>query len=303
MKTFNKIMTIIGLMAIAMTAQAQKPIQSVSQAFDEFCGKIYKGRYVTSSTQSDYKDGYYKNVNFALPEKKKGDVTDYDGILIDNNRLSYSSFFKKANTNDKSTFAVAYGDNNSATKKYGTYGNHNYNVQAIRDMKDSTMRYVYTLDWYTRGDSIIGSVEKIYGKDPRIKKRSELTDGVDLSEIQSLLKVVFELGNDSITVNSDEDIIQKINDLQIVYSKLNDKYKDYTKCSGSKRLDMLNVRRLMLATNTQIRGLVNTGRLGKMLSSDDKEFIADQLNEMSNESKDKWLKKSLKDLSTSLIEK
>ena len=107
--------------------------------------------------------------------------------------------------------------------------------------------------------------------------------------------------NDSTKIKTSEDIIQRFNNLQVVYSKLNNKYKDYKKFSGADRLKMLNTRRLMIATNNQIRMLVNSGRYGNMLSSDDKGFIADQLKEMSNESKDKWLKKSLNDLSTSLL--
>ena len=153
----------------------------------------------------------------------------------------------------------------------------------------------------------------------------QLAEGVKLEDVMKELKGLESLGvtsddinnidindddeedklspdsNDSTKIKTSEDIIQRFNNLQVVYSKLNNKYKDYKKFSGADRLKMLNTRRLMIATNNQIRMLVNSGRYGNMLSSDDKGFIADQLKEMSNESKDKWLKKSLNDLSTSLL--
>ena len=214
------------------------------------------------------------------------------------------------------------------------------------------MRYAYALVWYKENDSIIGSMYKFYGKDPK-KKTSrdvlrkggwtidkdgivgpgvvidddgiQLAEGVKLEDVMKELKGLESLGvtsddinnidindddeedklspdsNDSTKIKTSEDIIQRFNNLQVVYSKLNNKYKDYKKFSGADRLKMLNTRRLMIATNNQIRMLVNSGRYGNMLSSDDKGFIADQLKEMSNESKDKWLKKSLNDLSTSLL--
>lgn len=103
-------------------------------------------------------------------------------------------------------------------------------------------------------------------------------------------------------VESGEDVIQKFNNLQIVYFRLNDKYKDYRKLTDDKRLEMLNVRRLMIATNTKIKQLIADGNTSGFLAKSDKEFLADQLSEMSAESKDKWLKKSLKEQASALLQ-
>lgn len=103
-------------------------------------------------------------------------------------------------------------------------------------------------------------------------------------------------------VESGEDVIQKFNNLQIVYFRLNDKYKDYRKLTDDKRLEMLNVRRLMIATNTKIKQLIANGNTSGFLAKSDKEFLADQLSEMSAESKDKWLKKSLKEQASALLQ-
>lgn len=342
----------IALVAIAMTAQAQKPVQEISQAFDEFYSKLYKAGYATSSSQDNYKEGYKKELYFALPMDKDKIVKEYDNLLFDYGRLAYSSLVKKAGTKNTSTLDIAYGEGNKQSHNFGSYSNRNYNVQLVRDRKDSTMRYAYALVWYKENDSIIGSMYKFYGKDPK-KKTSrdvlrkggwtidkdgivgpgvvidddgiQLAEGVKLEDLMKELKGLESLGvtsddinnidindddeedrlspdsNDSTKIKTSEDIIQRFNNLQVVYSKLNNKYKDYKKFSGADRLKMLNTRRLMIATNNQIRMLVNSGRYGNMLSSDDKGFIADQLKEMSNESKDKWLKKSLNDLSTSLL--
>lgn len=331
MKTIRRIMTIAGLMAIAVMVRAQSAVQGVDRAFDEFCNKLYSGNYITSSTQSTFKNGLYKATYFAMPAKNKKLVADFNNALFGSSKDAYSSFIKKAGSSDKNTITVGYMENNSQTIEFGAHPERNYNTQFFRDRQDSTMRYVYALVWYYKGDSLIGSADKIYGKDPKVKKsRSyggwsitddgivgpglsitddgiQLADGVSLGSALKSLSELKKLGNiddmDNVMVidnDSIDDPIQKFTNLQIVYSKLNNKYKDYTKFSGTKRLDMLNVRRLMIATNNQIRSLINSWRLGRRLTSDDKDFMSDQLKEMSSESKDKWLKKSLNELADSL---
>lgn len=359
-RIMKRITTIVALIAIAMAVHAQKAPQAIGQAFDEFYGKMYKDDHITSSSQKTYKNGYYKNFYFALPQRRGKLITEYGNTLSDNGQRAYSSLVKKAGTTDDSQLTISYGEANRQRVNFGTKRNHNYNVQVFRDQKDSTMRYVYALAWYAKGDSILGCAGKYYGKDPnrektgtrfifstngisapgisiskdgiyfdtssgdglseRPKGRKELggkLQGVgEMSQLDRALEILDKLEgkpeledafdstrlDDDLKVESGEDVIQKFNNLQIVYFRLNDKYRDYRKLTDDKRLEMLNVRRLMIATNTKIKQLIADGNTSGFLAKSDKEFLADQLAEMSAESKDKWLKKSLREQASALLQ-
>lgn len=165
----NTFMVCLMLMASSM-AYAQKAIQAPDQAFNEMVTWLTTNDYVTASTKSNYKDGYIQMYEFSVPDKKAKNIDTYHRALIASNKLAYGSMVKKSGA-DGRTENIAYGENNSQTYSFGTHRDRNYNLQYFHDAKDSTMRYVYALVWYTENNELTkGSIFKFYGKDPVIQR-------------------------------------------------------------------------------------------------------------------------------------
>ena len=173
MKTTFKLAFVACLLVLSSACHAQKPIPAIDQAFDKFVQDLSQDDLVTSSTMNTYNIGMMKGFEFAVPGKKQKMVDTFHKALLSNSRLAYISFTKKAGSASIETNRVGYGNNNSATYLFGAHKDRNYNLQYIRDCKDSTMRYVYALVWYPgKNDVVLGSVYKFYSKDPQTYKTS-----------------------------------------------------------------------------------------------------------------------------------
>ena len=168
MKTTFKLAFVACLMMLSLACHAQKPIPAIDQAFDKFVQDLSQDDLVTSSTMNTYNIGMMKGFEFAVPRKKQKMVDTFHKALLSNSRLAYISFTKKAGSASNETNRVGYGKDNSTTYLFGAHKDRNYNLQYIRDRKDSTMRYVYALVWYPgKNDVVLGSVYKFYSKDPQ----------------------------------------------------------------------------------------------------------------------------------------
>ena len=154
MKTTFKLAFVACLMMLSSACHAQKPIPSIDQAFDKFVQDLLQDDLVTSSTMNTYNIGMMKGFEFAVPGKKQKMVDTFHKALLSNSRRAYSSFTKKAGSASIETNRVGYGNNNSMTYEFGTHKDRNYNLQYLRDRKDSTMRYVYALVWYPGKDDM-----------------------------------------------------------------------------------------------------------------------------------------------------
>ena len=173
MKTTFKLAFVACLLVLSSACHAQKPIPNIDQAFDKFVQDLSQDDLVTSSTMNTYNIGMMKGFEFAVPRKKQKMVDTFHKALLSNSRLAYISFTKKAGSASIETNRVGYGNNNSTTYLFGAHKDRNYNLQYIRNRKDSTMRYVYALVWYPgKDDMILGSVYKFYSKDPQAYKTS-----------------------------------------------------------------------------------------------------------------------------------
>ena len=171
MRTIIKNAFVVGLMLMAAsTTYAQKAILVPSQAFEELATWLTSNDYVTSSTKSNYKDGYIMTYEYSIPEKKAKSIDTYNQALLTSNKMAYASMVKKSGADSREE-NIGYGENNSKTYSFGTHKDRNYNLQYFRDAKDSTMRYVYALVWYSDGaGNTKGSIFKFYGKDPVIQR-------------------------------------------------------------------------------------------------------------------------------------
>ena len=300
MKTTFKLAFVACLMMLSLACHAQKPIPAIDQAFDKFVQDLSQDDLVTSSTMNTYNIGMMKGFEFAVPRKKQKMVDTFHKALLSNSRLAYISFTKKAGSASIETNRVGYGNNNSATYLFGAHKDRNYNLQYIRDCKDSTMRYVYALVWYPgKNDVVLGSVYKFYSKDPQTYKTSL---SYKMKADQGLDSLVF-LGNIRYNKNlarsydlemtppkDAAEFIMQLNTLRAAFKNARDQY-PYL---GNQ------VTRRTLQTGVANKIVKLCKGYAKLLNADEKKFCATSLNGMKKDTDDEYLQSLLELTANSL---
>lgn len=300
MKTTFKLAFVACLMMLSSACHAQKPIPAIEQAFDKFVQDLVQDDLVTSSTMNTYNIGMMKGFEFAVPGKKQKMVDTFHKALLSNGRLAYISFTKKAGSASIETNRVGYGNNNSMTYEFGTHKDRNYNLQYIRDRKDSTMRYVYALVWYPgKNDVVLGSVYKFYSKDPQTYK---ISLSYKMKADQGLDSLVF-LGNIRYNKNlarsydlemtppkDAAEFIMQLNTLRAAFKNARDQY-PYL-------VDRVTRRTLQTGVANKIVKLCKG--YGKLLNADEKKFCATSLNGMKKDTDDEYLQSLLELTANSL---
>lgn len=300
MKTTFKLAFVACLMVLSSACHAQKPIPDIDQAFDKFVQDLSQDDLVTSSTMNTYNIGMMKGFEFAVPRKKQKMVDTFHKALLSNSRLAYISFTKKAGSASIETNRVGYGNNNSTTYLFGTHKDRNYNLQYIRDRKDSTMRYVYALVWYPgKNDVVLGSVYKFYSKDPQAYKMSlsykmNAVQGLDslvsLGNIRYNKNLVRSYGLDMTPPKDAAEFIMQLNTLRAAFKNARDQY-PYL---GNQ------VTRRTLQTGVANKIVKLCKGYGKLLNADEKNFLANSLNKMKKDTDDDYLQSLLELTSNSL---
>ncbi len=293
MKTTFKLAFVACLMVLSSACHAQKPIPAIDQAFDKFVQDLSQDDLVTSSTMNTYNIGMMKGFEFAVPGKKQKMVDTFHKALLSNSRLAYISFTKKAGSASIETNRVGYGNNNSTTYEFGTHKDRNYNLQYIRDRKDSTMRYVYALVWYPgKDDMVLGSVYKFYSKDPQAYKMSlsykmNAVQGLDslvsLGNIRYNKNLVRSYGLDMTPPKDAAEFIMQLNTLRAAFKNARDQY-PYL---GNQ------VTRRTLQTGIANKIVKLCKGYGKLLNADEKKFCASSLNKMKKDTDDEYLQSLL----------
>ena len=300
MKTTFKLAFVACLMMLSSACHAQKPIPDIDQAFDKFVQDLSQDDLVTSSTMNTYNIGMMKGFEFAVPRKKQKMVDTFHKALLSNSRLAYISFTKKAGSASIETNRVGYGNNNSTTYLFGAHKDRNYNLQYIRDRKDSTMRYVYALVWYPgKNDVVLGSVYKFYSKDPQAYKMSlsykmNAVQGLDslvsLGNIRYNKNLVRSYGLDMTPPKDAAEFIMQLNTLRAAFKNARDQY-PYL---GNQ------VTRRTLQTGVANKIVKLCKGYGKLLNADEKNFLANSLNKMKKDTDDDYLQSLLELTSNSL---
>lgn len=300
METTFKLAFVACLMMLSSACHAQKPIPAIDQAFDKFVQDLLQDDLVTSSTMNTYNIGMMKGFEFAVPGKKQKMVDTFHKALLSNGRLAYISFTKKAGSASIETNRVGYGNNNSMTYEFGTHKDRNYNLQYIRDRKDSTMRYVYALVWYPgKNDVVLGSVYKFYSKDPQTYK---ISLSYKMKADQGLDSLVF-LGNIRYNKNlarsydlemtppkDAAEFIMQLNTLRAAFKNARDQY-PYL-------VDRVTRRTLQTGVANKIVKLCKG--YAKLLNADEKKFCATSLNGMKKDTDDDYLQSLLELTANSL---
>ena len=300
MKTTFKLAFVACLMMLSSACHAQKPIPAIDQAFDKFVQDLSQDDLVTSSTMNTYNIGMMKGFEFAVPGKKQKMVDTFHKALLSNSRLAYISFTKKAGSASIETNRVGYGNNNSTTYLFGAHKDRNYNLQYIRDRKDSTMRYVYALVWYPgKNDVVLGSVYKFYSKDPQTYKTSlsykmKADQGLDslvfLGNIRYNKNLVRSYDLDMTPPKDAAEFIMQLNTLRAAFKNARDQY-PYL---GNQ------VTRRTLQTGVANKIIKLCKGYGKLLNADEKKFCATSLNGMKKDTDDEYLQNLLELTANSL---
>lgn len=293
MKTTFKLAFVACLMMLSSACHAQKPIPAIDQAFDKFVQDLSQDDLVTSSTMNTYNIGMMKGFEFAVPRKKQKMVDTFHKALLSNSRLAYISFTKKAGSASIETNRVGYGNNNSTTYEFGTHKDRNYNLQYIRNCKDSTMRYVYALVWYPgKDDMVLGSVYKFYSKDPQAYKVSLSYKMNAVQGLDSLVSLGSIRYNRNLARSYDlemtppkdaAEFIMQLNTLRAAFKNARDQY-PYL---GNQ------VTRRTLQTGIANKIVKLCKGYGKLLNADEKKFCASSLNKMKKDTDDEYLQSLL----------
>ena len=186
------------------------------------------------------------------------------------------------------------------TYEFGTHKDRNYNLQYIRDRKDSTMRYVYALVWYPgKNDVVLGSVYKFYSKDPQAYKMSlsykkKAVQGLDtlvyLGNIRYNKNLVRSYGLDMTPPKDAAEFIMQLNTLRAAFKNARDQY-PYL---GNQ------VTRRTLQTGVANKIVKLCKGYGKLLNADEKKFCATSLNVMKKDTDDEYLQSLLELTANSL---
>lgn len=293
MKTTFKLAFVACLMMLSSACHAQKPIPNIDQAFDKFVQDLSQDDLVTSSTMNTYNIGMMKGFEFAVPGKKQKMVDTFHKALLSNSRLAYSSFTKKAGSASIETNRVGYGNNNSTTYLFGAHKDRNYNLQYIRNRKDSTMRYVYALVWYPgKDDMVLGSVYKFYSKDPQAYKTSLSYKMKAVQGLDSLVSLGSIKYNRNLARSYDlemtppkdaAEFMVQLNTLRAAFKNARDQY-PYL---GNQ------VTRRTLQTGIANKIVKLCKGYGKLLNADEKKFCASSLNKMKKDTDDEYLQSLL----------
>ena len=300
MKTTFKLTFVACLMMLSSACHAQKPIPAIDQAFDKFVQDLSQDDLVTSSTMNTYNIGMMKGFEFAVPRKKQKMVDTFHKALLSNSRLAYISFTKKAGSASIETNRVGYGNNNSTTYEFGTHKDRNYNLQYIRNCKDSTMRYVYALVWYPgKDDMVLGSVYKFYSKDPQAYKVSLSYKMNAVQGLDSLVSLGSIRYNRNLARSYDlemtppkdaAEFMMQLNTLRAAFKNAKDLYPYF----GNQ------VTRRTLQTGIANKIVKLCKGYGKLLNADEKKFCATSLNKMKKDTDDEYLQSLLELTANSL---
>ena len=300
MKTTFKLTFVACLMMLSSACHAQEPIPAIDQAFDKFVQDLSQDDLVTSSTMNTYNIGMMKGFEFAVPRKKQKMVDTFHKALLSNSRLAYISFTKKAGSASIETNRVGYGNNNSTTYEFGTHKDRNYNLQYIRNCKDSTMRYVYALVWYPgKDDMVLGSVYKFYSKDPQAYKVSLSYKMNAVQSLDSLVSLGSIRYNRNLARSYDlemtppkdaAEFMVQLNTLRAAFKNANDQYPYLG--------DQVTRRTLQTGIANKIVKLCKG--YGKLLNADEKKFCATSLNKMKKDTDDDYLQSLLELTANSL---
>lgn len=265
---YRNIAVVCTLALFAMPAMAQKAVQTLSDAFDDFTGKLVKERQITMVVNNNYGDGYYQEFHFKT---LLNTVKKFDETMMDNAKQAYNSFMKADGVDalGNAGLNIAYGEKNKDSRKINYERNCNYNVQFFRDSKDKNKRYAYVLVWKKDGDKASGYMLKVYGVNPQ--SVASATDNTKLAAKPT---------------NSQE-FMQEFGNLRSLYVKQNDEVR--RELQWRKAFDNKTSDKLPLLTGVANKIAALCSNYGKLLNSADYQLVRQTLKEMQQTASDNYV--------------
>ncbi len=164
MKQTRFILTLAYMLLAGITANAQSKVGSDIDKFVARCGK-----YISTDIFAADSGSYSKAYRFDLPKNKRKEVERLSGAFKKYAGDAYNYREQPQGTSGNKQ-DILYGDANEYSVTWFSYPDRNYMVMLVEDKADKAWRYAYCLAWYDEQDSRKGTVQIIYGKDPRRMK-------------------------------------------------------------------------------------------------------------------------------------
>lgn len=269
-KNILKKLALSCCLALASThVMAQKSVDQMSEAFNNFTTKLLKNKQVTLVVNDQYEGGYIHKYQFDAPISV---LQKFDNTMLECSSASFQSFVKTAGTESgsKKEIRLAYDVGNKSTYVFPVEVDNNYNMQLMRDPKDESMRYAYMLTWAKRGDRAVGHVVEIYGKDPQVPSTNKKD-----TELNEKPKTALEF-------------MQAFGTLRSIYLKQNDELRRDLEWNGKtwgrKQSDKLP---LVTAVANKISSLC--ANYIHLLSNPDKLLVQRTLRDMQSSANDKYV--------------
>jgi hypothetical protein len=139
----------------------------LKKAMSEFFNNGSLTEYFTS-TKKESGDGYNcQNVYFSMPAKKKSYIDRIIKAFAHDKGEAYEIFEKAKGADEDKTVSVGIGKRSRESVGFGSYKDRNYKLMFFRDGDNDLKRSVYALVWKEDKKTIEGSVWMIYGDNPK----------------------------------------------------------------------------------------------------------------------------------------
>lgn len=293
----NKKKIIITWLACGITPLVMNAQENLIKAMDNFVNSKDNSEYITTNVFTEKRQKaknsltYCHSYWFDMPVNMKKKIEPLRNAFNKDMDKAYNVMIKSAGSNSTDKMNIAYGDKLEKQVQFGAHQDHNYMVMLVRDNQDSLKRYCYAVTWYIdkNKNRLCGSIFKIYGKDPAIRRSFRtfystdqygnwtLTDPDD-NDKRMLIKIGQE------TIKSDIDFLQIFGNLTVAYKKnISDEEDNET---------------LLIGLANKILEVCR--KKGVLLNKNEKLICADTLKELQKMTYSKYLSGLLSEAATSL---
>ena len=328
MKTFTKkkgiimnglrnTLTVLSVMVLPMVAIAQ---ENINKAIENFGTDVSRNGIKMTSVEKDNTKAYVNTYKFSLPKKNADKINPLKKAFYQDASDAYEVFTKDEMDKSKKNMRIAYGDKLEKTINVGwpyVKTGKNCMVMLFNDKEDDKYRYAYMLEWEKSGKKLEGTVMKIYSLNPKKLKsvKKKTFDGTylligDSLKTSTLNELGFERNGDRVVLKSDGGTIVVgkdgvyMDDGQGNTTVVGDGIKSYstdvaadpiTKFSNLRASYMSNIREGNIDNTTLLTGLANyilkfCKTYGKQMSADERQLCIEGLQEMQEQTPDKYIK-------------
>lgn len=184
MKTAKLFYLVLLCTVLPAAAQAQK---NLIKAIDDFVNDDKIAQYVKVNSSVEKNGGGDKvascfcQYRFEMPATLQGKLDKVVEAFDRDADEAYNVLTRDEGISSSVLVNVPYGEKIDKSISYGSYIDRNYRIMFVRDKQDTLKRHCYAVTWWVdkKNNVLAGSLDKIYGPDPR--KPRGLNDGLAVS--------------------------------------------------------------------------------------------------------------------------